>query len=167
MKDIRLEAVIDPDKFEGDKEDAKDLILQFLEETDGDIQPKYTTTHGENGSISKELNGYDRKSEVWCTSIALLLISNPEGVIQFLRWASDVPGLTMGFTVEGNIRFKIFEKIDFTLIDSSTNYNIEMVGETEDHVLAKIPQEDWRHLYNDIHTEELDIELPPEDEIGP
>jgi hypothetical protein len=167
MDEIRLEAVIDEDEFEGEKEDAEELIEQFLEETGDDIKPKYTTVHNEDGNVSEDLNGYDRKSEIWWTSIAILIISNPEGVLQFLKWASDIPGLTIGFTVEGDIRFKIFEKIDFTLIDNSTNYNVEKVGETEDHVLAKIPEEDWRHLYDDAEHGELDIEMPPEDEIGP
>ena len=167
MEEIHLEAVIDPDEFEGEKDDAEDLIEQFLKEADNKIEPKYTTVSDQDGNVSEEINGYDRKSDIWWVSIAVLLITNPEGVIQFLKWASKIPGLTMGFTVEGDIRFKIFEKIDFTLIDKSTNYNVEKVGETEDYVLAKIPQEDWRLLYDDIETGDLDVELPPEDEIGP
>lgn len=167
MDEIRLEAVIDEDEFKGDKEEAQALIEEFLEEAGNDIKPKRTTVIDEHGNKSEELNGYDRHSEIWWTSIAILLISNPEGVVQFLKWASNIPGLTIGLTVKGDNRFKIFSDNDFTLIDNSTNYNVEKVGETEDHVIAKIPLEDWRHLYDDIYTEELDVELPPEDEIGP
>ncbi|WP_152418796.1 hypothetical protein [Haloferax volcanii] len=166
MSRIRLEAVIG-DEFEGGRQEARSLIKKFINENQDDIKAKKTTVVDRNGNKSEQINGYDRKSEIWWTSIAVLLISNPEGVIQFLKWASDIPGLTIGYTVQGDIRFKIFDEIDFTLIDNSTNYNVEKVGETEDYVLAKIPLEDWTHLYDDAKYGDLDIEIPPEDEIGP
>ena len=166
MEEIQLEAITIDEEFEGSKEDAEELIRIFLEETDADIQSRHTTVIDEDGNRTQELNGYDRNTEIWWTSIAILLISNPEGVVQFLKWASDIPGLSMGFTVEGDIRIKIFSDIDFTLIDKSTDYNMEKIGETEDHVVVKIPQEDWRYLYDDIYTERLDVDMPPEDEIG-
>lgn len=167
MEEIRLEAVIDDEEFDGSKEEARELVKKFLRKTGDEITAEYSKQVDNDGNvIDKEIRGYTRQSETLWTSVAILLISNPEGVIQFLKWASDIPGLTIGFTVEGDIRIKIFSDINFTLIDNSTEYNIEKIGETKDYVVAKIPEEDWIQLYDDIYAERLEIDLPPEDEIG-
>lgn len=157
MENINLEVVIDEDKFEGRKGDAERLVEEFLAHTDESITAK-------DGNIS----GYGRKSEIWWISIAILVISNPEGVLQFIKWASDIPGLKMGFTVEGNERFKLFSENAFLKIDNSTevNINVNEMGRHDGTVVAKIPEEDWIELVDAVHRGDLDIDMPPEDWIG-
>ncbi|WP_313694224.1 hypothetical protein [Halorarum halobium] len=168
MEEIRLEAVTIDGEYEGSKEEARDLVKQFLEETGDDVTTRYSKQVDEDGNvIDKEIRGYTRQSDIWWTSIAILVISNPEGVIQFLKFVKDIPGLTIGLTMEGNSRIKIFSDIDFTLIDNSTEYNVEKLGEVDDQVAVKMSEEDWRQLRDDIDTGEVDVELPPEDQIGP
>jgi hypothetical protein len=168
MAQIKLEVVTIEDEYNGSEKEAKELVKEFIEETGDDITPEYTHQLDEEGNvISKELRGYTRHSDIWWTSIAILIVSNPEGIIQFLKFVKDVPGLTMGLTMEGNSRVKIFSDNDFTLIDNSTEYNIEKLGEADDRVAVKMTEETWRQLRDDVDTGEVDVELPPEDQIGP
>lgn len=157
MEGINLEVIIDEDEFDGGRRDAERLVEEFLDQTDDTISAKDGT-----------LKGYVRKSEIWWVSIAILVISNPEGVIQFLKWASDIPGMSMGFTVEGNDRFKLFSDNDFFKIDNSTvySYNINEVGRQDGTVIAKIPEEDWIELVDAVDRGDLDVDMPPEDWIG-
>lgn len=141
MTDIKLEAVTIDDEYEYTKEDAQELIEQFLEETGDHVTAEYTEVQDEDGEVlDRRIRTYSRHSEIWWTSIAILLISNPEGVIQFLKFVKDIPGLTMGFTVKGDIWIKMYTNIDFTLIDNSTNYNVQKIGEVDGDVIAKIPE---------------------------
>ncbi|MFD1600412.1 hypothetical protein [Halobellus rarus] len=168
MEEIRLEAVTINKEYDGTKEEAREQVRQFLEEAGDGIKPEYTKQVDEEGDvINKEIRGYTRQSDIWWTSIAILVISNPNGVIQFIKWAKDIPGLTMGLTMQGNSRIKLFSDNDFTFIDSSTEYNIEKLGEVDDEVAVKMSEETWRQLRDDIDTGEVDVELPPEDQIGP
>lgn len=168
MEDIRLEAVTIDEEYDGTKEEAREQVKQFLEEAGDDIEPEYTKQVDEDGNvIDKELRGYTRQSDIWWTSIAILVISNPEGVIQFLKFVKDIPGLTIGLTMQGNSRIKLFSDNDLALIDNSTNYNIDKLGEVDDEVAVKMSEETWRQLRDDIDTGEVDVELPPEGEIGP
>jgi len=168
MEEIELEAVTIDDEYDGGEEEAKERVKEFLEKAGDDITAKKTTVRDQDGNvIDEEIRGYTRQSEIWWTSIAILVISNPDGVIQFLKFVKDIPGLTMGLTLEGSSRIKIFSDNNFTLIDNSTNYNIEKLGEVDDEVAVKMDEETWRQLRDDIDTGEVDVELPPEDEIGP
>lgn len=155
MENINLEVIIDEEEFEGNKEDAGQLVNEFLAQSGGNISAK-----------GGDLSGYIRRSDIWWISIGILLISNPEGVVQFLKWASEIPGLTMGFTMEGNDRFKIFSDNDFFTIDNSTEINLNEVGRHDGTVVAKIPEEDWMELVDAVHRGDLDVEIPPEDWIG-
>jgi hypothetical protein len=168
MEQIKLEAVTIDDEYDGTKEEARELVKQFLEETGDDIEGSYTRVKDEDGNVvDEELRGYTRQADIFWTSIAILVISNPDGVIQFLKFVKDIPGLTMGLTMEGSSRIKIFSDNDFTLIDNSTNYNIEKLGEVDDEVAVKMSEETWRQLRDNIDTGEVDVDLPPEDQIGP
>jgi len=169
MGDIQLEAVLIGDEIE--EEEAKELIMEFLSETGDEITAKQ---HQTGDKTDAELTGYTRKSEIFWVSVAILVASDPQGVLRFLKWASDIPGLTMGITMDfgDNSRLKIFSENDFTLIDNSTEYNVEKFGTIEEHrdeddyILVKMSEEDWIQLRSDIDTDNLEVELPPEDKIG-
>lgn len=167
MEDIQLEVVIIDEKF-GEKKDPHDLVQEFLSKTNDRITARCSKKVDEEGNVIEErMSTYQRKCDIFWTSIAILLISNPEGVVQFLKWASDYPGLTMGLTMEGDSRIKIFSESDFTLIDNSDNYNITRYGEADGSVVVEMSEEDWYALVDDIETDEMEVELPPEDRIGP
>lgn len=166
MGKIKLEVVTIDEQFEGTKQDAEVYVQNFLKESGDIVTTEYTDIVDKGDIVDRRFRTYGRKSEIFWTSIAILLISNPEGVVQFLQFVRDIPGLTMGFTVEGDVRIKIFPDVDFTLIDQSTNYNIQKIGEVNGDVVVRIPEEDWIQLYDDIYTDELDIDMPPEDQIG-
>jgi hypothetical protein len=100
-------------------------------------------------------------------------MSDPQGVLRFLEWASDIPELTVGYIDAGNRnRFKMLSDNDFTFIDNSTEYNLEMHGKIEkykngeDYVFFELSEEDWRKLYDEVEHGDLDIDLPEESEIG-
>jgi hypothetical protein len=170
MENLRTEVVL-LDDSQLDKKEAKGLIQDFLSQTGDDITAETREVVDNDGSTREELSNYTRKSDVFWISVAILAMSDPDSVLQFLKWASNIPGLTIGY-IDAEVKLKIFSEIDFTLIDNSTEISIEEHGKVEeykkgeDYVLVSMSEDDWIHLYDMAETGELDIDLPEEDKIG-
>lgn len=56
MEEIRLEAVIDDEEFDGSKEEARELVKEFLKKTGDEITAEYSKQVDNDGNvIDKEI----------------------------------------------------------------------------------------------------------------
>ena len=166
MSNIEVE-IITYDDFNGDKEDAKNLVQEFIQQAQYNVEPKKAKIIDKNGDELEQIQGYARRSSIPWDSIAILMMSDPQGTIQLFKWLSNHPGLTFGYSTIDGTRLKVFS--DSALVEINANLNIELnvVGKhTENKNVVEVPEKDWRKIYDAYDKGDIDSDMPDENEIG-
>lgn len=168
MSNIEMEVVVFDD-FDGDEEDAKGLVEQFIQRSEHEVDPKKTRVHDEEGNfLWEEINGKTRRSAIPWDSIAVLVASNPQMTLDFLRWATEYPGLTIGFATMDGTRLKVFSDNALIKIEGSLNIDLTVIGSySQNKNVVEVPESKWKQIQDAQSTGDLDIDMPEENKVGP
>jgi len=167
MPEIEIE-VVTLDDFDGDEGDARELVLEFARRTE-DAEPKRTRVLDEEGGVARdEVRGRTRRSQIPWDSIAVLLMSSPQTVLDLLAWAAEYPGLTIGYSTMDGARLKVFPDNSLVSIENVLNIEINRVGSyAEDKSVVVVSEEDWIEIQDARARGDLDVDVPEENDIGP
>ena len=128
MSRIKTEVVTLED-FEGNEGDARELVQNFVRQSENEIELKRTLVLDEQGDvIREEIQGKTRHSEIPWDSIAVLVMSNPQTMLDFLKWAANYPGLTIGFSTVDGTWLKVFSDNALVKIEGSLNIDLTVIG---------------------------------------
>lgn len=168
MSNIEMEVVVFND-FDSDEENARELVQQFVQRSEHEVEPKKTRVRDkEDNIVREEINGRTRRSEIPWDSIAVLVASNPQMTLDFLRWATEYPGLTMGFTTRDETRLKVFSDNALVEINANLNIDLTVIGSyTQNKKVVEVPEDKWRQIQDAISKGDLDVDMPEENKIGP
>ncbi len=167
MSNVKME-VVTFENFEGETEDGKELVQEFVQQSDQHIELKKSVKVDEDGNkIDEEIQGYTRHSDIVWDSVAILLMTNTQGVLEFLEWAAKYPGLTIGFSTSDGNRLKIFSDNALVKIEANLNINLNVIGKYEKNKsVVEVPEEEWRQIYDAVDHDEINIDMSEENEIG-